>query len=114
MPSWESLWDDFVQEELQVGSVSSSGHRGGKEDTIALVAKGKKKKINKRGPKEGDKKKGGEQQQRDMSKVKCFACHKFGHYIVQFPNRWLFLWIWRSFPRSLRGSSLLLHAYLHA
>ena len=22
-----------------------------------------------------------------MSKVKCFACHKFGHYVVQCPNR---------------------------
>ena len=25
MPSWERLWDDFVQEELRVGSRSSSG-----------------------------------------------------------------------------------------
>ena len=25
MPSWERLWDDFVQEELRVGSVPSSG-----------------------------------------------------------------------------------------
>ena len=22
-----------------------------------------------------------------MSKVKCFACHKFGHYVVQCPNK---------------------------
>ena len=65
-----------------------SGQRGGDEATVALVAKGKKKKVNKKGPKEGDKKKKGvEQQQRDMSKVKCFACHKFGHYVVQCPNR---------------------------
>ena len=87
MPNWERLWDDFVQEELRVGSISSSGHRGGEEDTVALVAKGKKK-IVKKGPKEGkSKKKGGEQQQRDMSKVKCFSCHKFGHYVVQCPNK---------------------------
>ena len=89
MPSWERLWDDFVQEELRVGSGSSSGQRGGDEDTVALAAKGKKKKVIWKGPKEGDKKKKGkgEQQQCDMSKVKCFACHKFGHYVVVCPNR---------------------------
>ena len=63
MPSWERLWDDFVQEELRVGSVSSSGQRGAEEDIVALAEKGKKKKISRKGPKEGDKKKkGGEQQ----------------------------------------------------
>ena len=45
MPSWERLWDDFIQEELRVGSGSSSGQRGGDEDTVALAAKGKKKKV---------------------------------------------------------------------
>ena len=51
-----------------------------------LAAKGKKK-AGKKGPKGGDKKKSGGEQQRDMSKVKCFACHKFGHYAVQCPNK---------------------------
>ena len=88
MPNWEWLWDDFVQEELRVGLVSSNGQRGEDEDTVALAAKGKKKKVNRKGPKEGEmKKQGVEQQQRDMSKVKCFACHKFGHYAGQCPNR---------------------------
>ena len=59
MLSWERLWDDFVQEELRVGSGSSSGQRGGDEDTVALDAKGKKKKVIRKGPKEGDKKKKG-------------------------------------------------------
>ena len=56
---------------------------------MALAAAGKKKKkVNRKGPKEGDKRKeGGEQQQRDMSKVKCFACHKFRHYAGQCPDR---------------------------
>lgn len=86
MPSWERLWDDFVQEELRVGSTStSSQHGGGDADTVALAAKGKKK-TDKIGPKAGHKKKSGGEQQRDMSKVKCFACHKFGHY-VQCPNK---------------------------
>ena len=50
--------DDFVQEELRVGSTSSSTqHGGGDTDTVALAAKGKKKKVSKKGPKAGDKKK---------------------------------------------------------
>ena len=87
MPSWERLWDDFVQEELRVDSTSSSTqHGGGDTDTVALAAKGKKK-FSKKGPKAGDKKKSRGEQQRDMSKVKCFACHKFGHYAGQCPNK---------------------------
>ena len=87
MPSWERLWDDFVQEELRVDSTfSSTQHSGGDSDTVALAAKGKKK-VSKKGPKARDKKKYGGEQQRDMSKVKCFACHKFGHYTVQCLNK---------------------------
>ena len=48
---------------------------------MALAAKGKKK-VSKKGPKKGDKKKSGGEQQRDMSKVNCFAYHKFEHYVV--------------------------------
>ena len=53
---------------------------------MALAAKGKKK-VSKKGAKTGDKKKSGGEQQCDMSKVKCFAYHKFGQYAVQCPNR---------------------------
>ena len=82
MPSWEKLWDDFVQEELRVGSTSSSTHHGGGDsDIVALAAKGKKK-VSRKGPKVGDKKKSRGEQQCDMSKVKCFACHKLGHYTI--------------------------------
>ena len=59
MPSWERLWDDFVQEELRVGLGSSSGQQGGDEDIVALAAEGKKKKVNRKGPKEGHKRKEG-------------------------------------------------------
>ena len=59
MPSWERLLDDFVQEELRVGSTStSSQHGGGDADTVALAVKGKKK-ADKKGPKGGNKKKSG-------------------------------------------------------
>jgi hypothetical protein len=30
---------------------------------------------------------GDDKRKKDMSKVKCFACHKFGHYAGQFPNK---------------------------
>ena len=87
MPSWERLWDYFLQEKLRGGSTYTSSHHGGGEaDRVALAAKGKKK-VNKKGPKSGDKKKIGGEQQCDMNKVKCFACHKLGHYAVQCPNK---------------------------
>jgi hypothetical protein len=87
MPSWERLWDDFVQEELRVGSRSTSQQRGGDDEgDLALFAKGKKtKKSPKGGAKQQQQRGGG--QQRDMSKVKCFACNKMGHYVRQCPNR---------------------------
>jgi hypothetical protein len=89
MPSWERLWDDFVQEELRVGSGSSSQQRGedGDEGDLALLAKGKKK--TKQWPKGGAKQQQPRQgeQQRDMSKVRCFACNQLGHYVGQCPNK---------------------------
>jgi hypothetical protein len=44
MPSWERLWDDFVQEELRFSSGSTSQqHVGEGEEDLALYIKGKKK-----------------------------------------------------------------------
>jgi hypothetical protein len=37
-------------------------------------------------PREGTRKKVKVQRKKDMSKVKCFVCHKFGHYVGQCPN----------------------------
>jgi hypothetical protein len=50
---------------------------------VALAANNKKK--FKKGPKGGNKPKS--EGKKDMSKVKCFACHKFGHYAEQCPNK---------------------------
>ena len=45
-----------------------------------MEAKGKKKKFHK-GSKSGTKPStGGGEQKKDLSKIKCFACKKFGHY----------------------------------
>jgi hypothetical protein len=87
MPSWERLWDDFVQEELRIrlgSTIRQHGEDYGED--ISLSEKGKKK--TKKGPKGGAKKqqKGGEKE-RDMSKVKCFSCNKMGNYVVQCLNR---------------------------
>ena len=59
---------------------SSTSHD---EENVALAANSKKK--FKKGPKGGNKLKG--EGKKDMSKVKCFACHKFGHYAGQCPNK---------------------------
>jgi hypothetical protein len=54
MPSWERIWNNFVQEEIRVGSGSTSQQRGGDDKVdLSLLAKGKKK-TNK-GPKGGAK-----------------------------------------------------------
>jgi hypothetical protein len=83
LPNWERLWDDFVQEETQRGYVHGSSSTGHDEENVALAAK-KKNKFRK-GPKGGKKPK--DEGKKDMSKVKCFACHKFGHYAGQCPNK---------------------------
>jgi hypothetical protein len=50
IPSWEKLWDDFVQQELRGGSGYSSQQQGGDGDEgdLSLLEKGKKK--TKKGP----------------------------------------------------------------
>ena len=92
MPTWERLWDDFVQEELRCISGSSGQQQISKGDEdLALWSKGKKKvgKGARQGPKMGSKPQGESDsgQKRDMSKVKCFACKRMGHYVGQCPNR---------------------------
>jgi hypothetical protein len=76
LSKWERLWDDFVQEETRRGYVHGSSSTGHDEENVTLATNNKKK--FKKGPKGGNKLKG--EGKKDMSKVKCFACHKFGHY----------------------------------
>jgi hypothetical protein len=83
LPNFERIWDDFVQEETRRGYVHGSSSTGHEEENVALVANNKKK--FKKGPKVGNKPKG--EGKKDMSKFKCFSCHKFGHYAGQCPNK---------------------------
>jgi hypothetical protein len=103
IPTWERMWDDFVQEKIRLVA-EASGQRqqqqqpGQGDEDLALWTKGKKKadRGGRQGPKFGapPQGSGGESssgqrsgQKRDMSKVKCFVCKKFEHYVGQCPNR---------------------------
>ena len=78
LPSWDRLWDDFVQEETRWGLVQGSSSTSKEdEENVALTPKGKKK--FKKGPKKGGVKQW-DGQKKELSTVKCFACQKLGHY----------------------------------
>jgi transposase InsO family protein len=90
VPSWDRLWDDFVQEETRRGYVHGVGSSGVHEDeeNVALAAKGKGKKTKKRGNPGGHNEKGKPKKgEKDMSKVRCWACQKQGHYAATCPER---------------------------
>jgi hypothetical protein len=90
IPSWDRLWDDFVQEETHRGYVHGVGSSGVHEDeeNVALAAKGKGKKTKKRGNPRGHNEKGKPKKgEKDMSKVRCWACQKQGHYAATCPER---------------------------
>jgi hypothetical protein len=74
---WQQLWDDFVQEEIRIGQArpSSSTHVE-EEEGMALTGKANGKKKRKDGKKNID-----------FSKVKCFQCHKMGHFASRCPKR---------------------------
>jgi hypothetical protein len=93
MPTWERMWDDFVQEEIRLVAKASGQQQqqsvSGVED-IAFWTKGKKKtgRGGRQGPKFGAPPQGGESnnnsgQKRDVSTVRCFACGEMGHYAGQ-------------------------------
>jgi len=77
LPSWERLWDDFIQEENRRGYLQgSSSSVKEEEENVALSAKWWKGKPKTQGPtgpgkQQGKPKKKGE---KDLSKVKCWCC----------------------------------------
>jgi hypothetical protein len=86
MPSWESLWDDFIQEEILEGP--QRGEKSKKcedEENLALASKSKGK--SKKNSVEGTSSKQGNKKKFYTSKVKCFACHHLGHFTSQCRNK---------------------------
>jgi hypothetical protein len=74
LPTWDRMWDDFIQEEIQ--ERSQCGEQKNKfedEENLALASKskGKRKKIST----EGTSSKQGSKKKFDTNKVKCYACH---------------------------------------
>ena len=52
------------------------------QENVALAGKGKAKKGSSKGSNSQSEKK-----KKDLSKVKCFGCHEYGHYVSDFPER---------------------------
>jgi hypothetical protein len=84
LPTFERLWDDFIQEEMRLETVASMEEE---EQNLALI--NKMKKGNKKGgPGKGQKGKkedssSSNQGKKDLSHIKCFKCQKFGHFASQ-------------------------------
>ena len=72
LPGWDRLWNDCVQNEI---CISHGGMVKQEEENVTLAAKGRKGKS-KQGASTSRKKGKGKQvtKEKDMSKVKCWAC----------------------------------------
>jgi hypothetical protein len=78
--NWESLWEDCIQEETWEEYKSSRKIDG--EENMALVTQAKKGKgKGSKGNNEGETSQ--PRMKKDLIKIKCFVCHKSGHYTSQ-------------------------------
>jgi hypothetical protein len=73
-PDWERLWSELVQEEFRKNTRDGSSSKHDDKEDFSLdskARKGKGKKFYSKSKSKGKK--------LDLSKVKCFHCHKHGH-----------------------------------
>eukprot|EP00253_Pinus_taeda_P032489 PITA_32489 len=84
----EAVPEEQLEEIRRSAKGANKSGGGCEEENVALAAKGKKGKKVKTECYSGAKQEKGKQKAKeDMSKVKCFACGKMGHCVVQCPNK---------------------------
>jgi hypothetical protein len=83
LPPFDRLWIDCIQEEARIES-KNGRQRGSDDENQALVANARKGKGNDSPGREASPE---QWKKKDLSKVKCFACHKHGHYASQCPQQ---------------------------
>jgi hypothetical protein len=82
-PPFDRLWIDYIQEEARIESRNGK-QRGNNDENMALVAHARKGRENHSPRREASPE---QRKKKDLSKVKCFACHTLGHYASQCPQR---------------------------
>ena len=73
---------DLVQEEIRRRTRDGSSSKNDDEENFTLATKARKGKVKKSHPKSEAKGKN-----LDLSKVKCFHCHKHGHLATNYPQK---------------------------
>jgi hypothetical protein len=76
LPYFDKLWTDCIQEEAQIESRKGK-QKGSNDENEALVPHTRKGRKGCSPEREASPEL---RRKKDLSKVKCFACHEFGHY----------------------------------
>jgi hypothetical protein len=84
LPNFERLWDDCIQEETRMESKASK--KGGDENLTYLV---RQIRVEVKDPTRVRERVRSQphNQEKDLSKIKCFIFHKHGHYASQCPDK---------------------------
>lgn len=69
LPSWARLCNNFTQEEMRSSSTSIGQQNAANEENVALYPKSNKR------------------SKKDLSKVRCFTCSQYGHFVFECPEK---------------------------